>query len=122
MRPLRGGAAAGGRQGEGAAYPTTSHMELERVRSDYASEPGPISKERNSRDARFYRGNTGENEEQDECLYTWRQGIRAAANSTIVIARRPINGPTFSRCKFIDGCPITVGDRRKRHVHSAHCV
>lgn len=108
MCPLRGGTAAGGRQGERAAYPTTSHAEMKRDLFDYVSVPVPISKERNSRDARFYRGSTGENEKQNECLYTWRQGIRAAAGSTIVIAECPINGPTFSRRKFIDGNLITV--------------
>lgn len=82
VSPLRRGTAAGGREGKGTAYPITSHPEIKRDLFDYVSVP--ISKERNSRDAHFYRGSTGENEEQDECLYTWRQGIRAAADSTIV--------------------------------------
>lgn len=76
MRPLRGGTAAGGRQGERAAYPTTSHPDMKLDSFDYVSVSVPISKERNSRDARFYRGSTGENEEQDECLYV------AARNSS----------------------------------------
>jgi hypothetical protein len=63
LRPLGGGTAAGGRQGEGAAYPTTSHPEMKWDLSDYASEFVPTSKERNSRDARFYRGNTAGGEQ-----------------------------------------------------------
>lgn len=60
MRPLRRGTAAGGRQSERATYPTTSHPEMKRDLFDYVSAPVPISKERNSRVARFYRAYRGE--------------------------------------------------------------